>query len=223
MPPSGCPIFGRKCLTFRCFSVRTDVRRGHGAEVRPQPISKVVPMAASVRICARCHSEKPIEAFPIKDKARGTRRSYCLPCCREYGKEHYRRNRPVYLRRTQARNTLIRPDRRAFIVEYFRTHPCVDCGIADPVVLEFDHRAVGQDRRRRAPHAHSFIRRPASRDRKVRCAMWELSPAQDPAPVRLIPCFDGHRGCVNCAPTTANSVARRAGNTWRWNDSRSRT
>ena len=97
-------------------------------------------MAASVRICARCHSEKPIEAFPIKDKARGTRRSYCLPCCREYGKEHYRRNRPVYLRRTQARNTLIRPDRRAFIVEYFRTHPCVDCGIADPVVLEFDHR-----------------------------------------------------------------------------------
>ena len=97
-------------------------------------------MTASVRVCARCHSEKPIEAFPIKDKARGTRRHYCLPCCREYGREHYQANRAVYLARTRKHHADRRPRHRALVREYLMTHPCVDCGVVDPMVLEFDHR-----------------------------------------------------------------------------------
>lgn len=97
-------------------------------------------MAEMTRVCARCHGEQPIEAFPIKIKARGTRRSYCLPCCREYGREHYTKNKAAYLGRTRTRHARIRRDHRAFIFEYLTSHPCVDCGTSDRVVLEFDHR-----------------------------------------------------------------------------------
>ena len=96
-------------------------------------------MTASVRVCARCHSEKSIEAFPIKDKARGTRRSYCVPCGSEYGKEHYRRNKPYYLAKNVAARVAQRRSNRDVAYQYLSTHPCVDCGESDPVVLDFDH------------------------------------------------------------------------------------
>jgi hypothetical protein len=93
-----------------------------------------------VRICARCQVAKSLADFPIKNAARGTYRSYCRPCCREYGKEHYRKNLTAYLSRARTRRTVDRPKNRGWIAAYLATHPCVDCGEADPVVLEFDHR-----------------------------------------------------------------------------------
>ena len=97
-------------------------------------------MTSELRICARCHVPKPLGDFAVKNKERGTLISYCRPCHSEYGKEHYRKNFSVYMARARARAAIDRPKNRAFIAEYLGSHPCVDCGESDPVVLEFDHR-----------------------------------------------------------------------------------
>ena len=93
-----------------------------------------------LRLCARCHVAKPLGEFPIKNAGRGTYGSYCRPCCREYGREHYRNNVAAYLARTKVRAPIDRLRNRQFVGDYLSTHPCVDCGESDPVVLEFDHR-----------------------------------------------------------------------------------
>lgn len=109
-------------------------------QVRVYARDSELSVSTPLRVCARCHVPKPLSEFPIKSAARQTYRSYCRPCCSEYGKEHYRRNIAAYLSRARSRRTDDRPRNRAIVAEHLATHPCVDCGEADPVVLEFDHR-----------------------------------------------------------------------------------
>ncbi|HEY8657283.1 MAG TPA: hypothetical protein VIN34_11170 [Candidatus Limnocylindria bacterium] len=96
-------------------------------------------MLPLTRVCARCHTEKPLDAFPIKDNVRGTRRSYCVPCRSDYGKAHYRQHRSDYLAKNIVARVRHRDANRDLVYDHLLTHPCVDCGESDPVVLDFDH------------------------------------------------------------------------------------
>lgn len=65
--------------------------------------------------------------------------TYCRPCRSAYGKEHYAANKQRYIEQTRVRNKKRFHKRVLFLLDYFKSHPCVDCGESDPVVLEFDH------------------------------------------------------------------------------------
>lgn len=54
--------------------------------------------------------------------------------------EHYRRNAPEIKARAKAHNAKTSDIVRAWVAEYLRGHPCVDCGEIDSIVLEFYHR-----------------------------------------------------------------------------------
>jgi ribosomal protein L37AE/L43A len=59
---------------------------------------------------------------------------------RAYTRWHYRANKASYVARSRRRNLEVRAAVRAIIAAHTATHPCVDCGEDDQVVLEFDHR-----------------------------------------------------------------------------------
>ena len=95
--------------------------------------------ADDLRKCYRCGELKAAEAFSWRRKARGQRDSFCRPCRSAYGKEHYAANRQRYIDQAQVVKQRLRLKRTTYLIEYFVTHPCVDCGETDPIVLEFDH------------------------------------------------------------------------------------
>lgn len=76
----------------------------------------------------------------MKNAAKGWRRSYCRPCCRDYGREHYARNVVAYVRGAGLRSAVQRTRNRRLIADHLASRSCVDCGETDPLVLEFDHR-----------------------------------------------------------------------------------
>jgi hypothetical protein len=82
---------------------------------------------------------KPIENFAWRRRERGQRDTFCRPCRSAYGKEHYAANRPRYIEQARIQKERLMLERTAYLIEYFQSHPCVECGEADPIVLEFDH------------------------------------------------------------------------------------
>lgn len=58
---------------------------------------------------------------------------------RAYDREWYAKNKSR-IRKDKNENTRLRRKRNTeFVFNYLKTHPCVDCGENDPIVLEFDH------------------------------------------------------------------------------------
>jgi hypothetical protein len=94
---------------------------------------------SSLRRCGRCGKAKPPTEFNWRYKARGRRDNLCRPCRSAYHREHYEANRQRYIDQAAAQKKRLRHERTAYLIAYFETHPCVDCGERDPVVLEFDH------------------------------------------------------------------------------------
>lgn len=96
-----------------------------------------------VKVCGRCTQEKPIGEFSWKDEVSGKRHSVCKACHKEYRQQHYLENQDKYqdkARRWRSENIAERRlQARTYIIEYLRSHPCLDCGESDIVVLDFDH------------------------------------------------------------------------------------
>lgn len=81
-------------------------------------------------MCTRCLTAKPETEYYVKNVKRPELlQARCKTCYKELV-------RPT--NRTNTRNN--RYKITALMFEHFCANPCVDCGIDDPLVLQFDHR-----------------------------------------------------------------------------------
>ena len=89
--------------------------------------------------CGECKAILPLSQFHFKDRARSRRQSRCKDCQKLYSRNHYAENTAQYANYHRVNTARYRARNKAIICMYLSHHSCVDCGEADPRVLEFDH------------------------------------------------------------------------------------
>src|SRR5215213_8451757 len=88
--------------------------------------------------CYRCGEAKPVDGFAWRRKAKGQRNTFCRPCRSRTAGSTTRRT-SSYIDQAAVVKRRLALERTQFLLDFFETHPCVDCGETNPVVLEFDH------------------------------------------------------------------------------------
>ena len=82
---------------------------------------------------------KPLDEFAWRRTKKKQRDNLCRVCRAAYKQRHYAANRGRYVEQARRRKQELARARMGFLLDYFKDHPCADCGETDAVVLEFDH------------------------------------------------------------------------------------
>lgn len=88
--------------------------------------------------CRTCGKSKSLPAFSWRRIGK-VRHKKCKQCYRSYMSRHYRSNIKNYKARKKINRKRYRRENRIFVWQYRLSHPCIDCGDTDPVLLDFDH------------------------------------------------------------------------------------
>lgn len=94
-------------------------------------------MSEDSKICRKCGQSRPPASFYVRPIIKDGLSSYCIDCTREDNATRYQERAPVgrHKRCWTGHERLI----TEFVLNYLASHPCVDCGETDIVVLTFDH------------------------------------------------------------------------------------
>jgi hypothetical protein len=91
----------------------------------------------ATKVCTKCGLEKDINEFGWERRFKRSAR--CKSCRVEDRMDYYEKNKEKELAYKWDRQIRQREKARAFVQEYLKTHPCVDCGQSNPLILTFDH------------------------------------------------------------------------------------
>lgn len=93
-----------------------------------------------MKTCPGCKITKPLTAFASNIGRSDSVQSYCRKCKSLQDHTYYAKNREAHYARVKR---LLQVN-KGKLWNYLKSHPCVDCGENNPIVLEFDHVKSGK-------------------------------------------------------------------------------
>ena len=97
-------------------------------------------VTVACKFCPKCRETKAAQEFSTRGRLNDKLGAYCKPCQREYAKQHYLTHLDRYKKKKVRDSRRYSQERaRQFVTAYLAEHPCVDCQLANILVLEFDH------------------------------------------------------------------------------------
>lgn len=92
-----------------------------------------------MKICSTCNKNLSLRAFSKNPSKKDGLNYVCKECQRKYFNNWYSTNKSRVVKNLQRWNQKNRLNIEQKLIEYFKTHLCVDCGEDDILVLDFDH------------------------------------------------------------------------------------
>lgn len=129
---------------FNCHALKTARERGwrklefstaSPAAIDTKPKQNERQIRGRTKRCASCDTTKSVSEFGRNARRLDGLQVYCRECRVLMSRESYRKNPERQLALNRA--VKLRNKKKAF--DYLLKHPCVDCGLSDPVMLTFDH------------------------------------------------------------------------------------
>lgn len=92
-----------------------------------------------MKTCIDCKETKHLEQFNKNKSKNDGYQDRCRACDNTRAKTYYAANKARMVKQIGERNKRNILVVKQWLCEYLTTHSCVDCGVSDIVVLEFDH------------------------------------------------------------------------------------
>lgn len=89
--------------------------------------------------CSKCSTDKSLNEFSRNASRKDGLQSVCKDCAKAHARAYYERDKDSQKARVAKINLRKRQEVHAFMWDFYSSHPCVDCGEDDPVVLQTDH------------------------------------------------------------------------------------
>ena len=92
-----------------------------------------------MKICRKCNTEKDYSEFYKNHRKSDGYNFWCKECMLAYGRGWYHVNKDRHIKNVAKRNKRVFKEMHQFVYKYLDSHPCIDCGETNPIVLDFDH------------------------------------------------------------------------------------
>lgn len=91
------------------------------------------------KLCSVCKKKRFTKFFNKNSWKKDGLQTSCKDCNKARSALYYKKNGKKHRKATAAIKKEKIDRNKKYVLEYLLSHPCVDCGENDPIVLEFDH------------------------------------------------------------------------------------